>query len=85
MTDSLSKYLVSVPSIHRSGGDRKSLELTSSVRLWLFLGRSLRSWTTWHPDFRRWAEMRQRLLDLHIEFESVEAYPLERQNQEGLI
>ena len=37
-----------------------------------------------HPDFHRWAEMGQRLLDLHIGFESVEPYPLERLDREGV-
>ena len=36
-----------------------------------------------YADFRRWAEMGQRLLDLHIGFESVEPYPLERVEREG--
>ena len=35
-----------------------------------------------YPDFHRWAEMGQRLLDLHIGFETVEPYPLERQERE---
>ena len=37
-----------------------------------------------YPDFRPWAEMGQRLLDLHIGFESVEPYPLKRQEREGV-
>ena len=37
-----------------------------------------------YRDFRHWAEMGQRLLDLHIGFESVEPYPLERQEREGV-
>ena len=38
-----------------------------------------------YPDFHRWAEMGQRLLDLHIGFESAEPYPLERHdNKMGL-
>ena len=35
-----------------------------------------------YPDFHRWAEMGQRLLDLHIGFESAEPYPLERHERE---
>ena len=37
-----------------------------------------------YPDFHRWAEMGQQLLDLHIGFESVEPYPLERHDREGV-
>ena len=36
-----------------------------------------------YQDFRRWAEMGQRLLDLHIGFESAEPYPLERRDGDG--
>ncbi len=35
-----------------------------------------------YPDSHRWAEMGQRLLDLHIGFEAVEPYPLERMDRE---
>ena len=34
-----------------------------------------------YPDFHHWAEMGQRLLDLHIGFESAEPYPLERHDR----
>ena len=37
-----------------------------------------------YRDFRHWAEMGQRLLDLHIGFEAVEPYPLERVEREGV-
>ena len=37
-----------------------------------------------YRDFHRWAEMGQRLLDLHIGFESAEPYPLERHDREGV-
>ena len=37
-----------------------------------------------YQDFHRWAEMGQRLLALHIGFESVEPYPLERVELEGV-
>ena len=37
-----------------------------------------------YPDFHHWAEMGQRLLDLHIAFESAETYPLERHDREGV-
>ena len=37
-----------------------------------------------YPDFHRWTEMGQRLLDLHIGFEAVEPYPLERHDREGV-
>ena len=37
-----------------------------------------------YRDFHRWAEIGQRLLDLHIGFESVEPYPLERLDREGI-
>ena len=37
-----------------------------------------------YPDFHRWAEMGQRLLDLHIGFESAEPYPLERHDNKGV-
>ena len=37
-----------------------------------------------YPDFHRWAEMGQRLLDLHIGFESAEPYPLERHDREDV-
>ena len=38
-----------------------------------------------HPDFHHWAEMGQKLLDLHIGFESVEPYPLERHDREDIV
>ena len=34
-----------------------------------------------YPDFHHWAEMGQKLLDLHIGFESAEPYPLERHDR----
>ena len=34
-----------------------------------------------HRDFHHWAEMGQKLLDLHIGFESVDPHPLERHDQ----
>ena len=37
-----------------------------------------------YRDFHRWAEMGQRLLDLHIGFESAEPYLLERHEREGV-
>ena len=37
-----------------------------------------------YPDFHRWAEMGQKLLDLHIGFESAEPYPLERHDREDV-
>ena len=37
-----------------------------------------------YPDFHRWAEIGQRLLNLHIGFESAEPYPLERHDREGV-
>ena len=37
-----------------------------------------------YPDFHHWAEMGQRLLDLHIGFESAEPYPLERHDREDV-
>ena len=37
-----------------------------------------------YRDFHRWAEMGQRLLDLHIGFESAEPYPLERRDREDV-
>ena len=37
-----------------------------------------------YPDSHRRAELGQRLLDLHIGFESVEPYPLERQEWEDV-
>ena len=37
-----------------------------------------------YRDFQHWAGMGQRLLDLHIGFESAEIYPLERQDREGV-
>ena len=36
-----------------------------------------------YPNFHRWSEMGQRLLDLHIGFESAEQYPLERHDNKG--
>ena len=38
-----------------------------------------------HPDFHHWAEMGQRLLDLHIGFESAEPYPPERHDREDAV
>ena len=38
-----------------------------------------------YPDFHRWAEMGQKLLDLHIGFESVEPHPLERHDREDAV
>ena len=35
-----------------------------------------------YRDFRHWAEMGQRLLDLHIGFETAEPHPLERHDRE---
>ena len=37
-----------------------------------------------YPDFHHWAEMGQKLLDLHTGFESAEPYPLERHDWEGV-
>ena len=37
-----------------------------------------------YRDFHHWAEMGQNLLDLHIGFESVEPYPLERYDREDV-
>ena len=37
-----------------------------------------------YRDFHHWAEMGQKLLDLHIGFESAEPYPLERHDREGI-
>ena len=37
-----------------------------------------------YPDFHHWVEMGQRLLDLHIGFESAEPYLLERHEREGV-
>ena len=37
-----------------------------------------------YRDFHHWAEMGQRLLDLHIGFESAEPYLLERHEREGV-
>ena len=37
-----------------------------------------------YPDFHHWAEMGQKLLDLHIGFESAETYPLERYDREDV-
>ena len=37
-----------------------------------------------YPDFHHWVEMGQKLLDLHIGFESAEPYPLERHDREGV-
>ena len=37
-----------------------------------------------YPDLHHWAEMGQKLLDLHIGFETVEPYPLERHHREGV-
>ena len=37
-----------------------------------------------YPDFHHWAEMGQKLLDLHIGFESAEPYPLERHDREDV-
>ena len=37
-----------------------------------------------YRDFHHWAEMGQKLLDLHIGFESAEPYPLERHDREGV-
>lgn len=34
----------------------------------------------WHADFRQWADWGQRLLDLHIGYESVEPWPLVRED-----
>ena len=39
---------------------------------------------TLYPDFHHWVEMGQKLLDLHIGFESAEPYPLERHEREGV-
>ena len=36
-----------------------------------------------YHDFYKWARMGRELLDLHIEFESVEPYPLQRIDQDG--
>ena len=36
-----------------------------------------------YRDFHHWAEMGQKLLDMHIGFESAERYPLERHDREG--
>ena len=38
-----------------------------------------------YRDFHHWAQMGQRLLDLHIGFESADPYPLERHDREGSI
>ena len=37
-----------------------------------------------HRDFHHWAKMGQRLLDLHIGFESVDPFPMERHDREGI-
>ena len=37
-----------------------------------------------YPDFHHWAEMGQKLLALHIGFESAETYPLERYDREAV-
>ena len=37
-----------------------------------------------YRDFHHWAEMGQKLLDLHIGFESAEPYPLERHDRKGV-
>ena len=37
-----------------------------------------------YPDFHRWAQMGQKLLDLHIGFETAEPYLLERHDREGV-
>ena len=37
-----------------------------------------------YQEFHQWAEMGQKLLDLHIGFESAEPYPLERHDREGV-
>ena len=37
-----------------------------------------------YPDFHHWAEMGQKLLDLHIGFESAEPYPLDRHDREDV-
>ena len=37
-----------------------------------------------YRDFHHWAKMGQKLLDLHIGFESAEPYPLERHDREGV-
>ena len=36
-----------------------------------------------YQEFHQWAEMGQKLLDLHIGFESAEPYPLDRHDREG--
>ena len=36
-----------------------------------------------YPDFRAWVDMGQELLDLHVGFESVEAYPLQQTELAG--
>ena len=38
-----------------------------------------------YPDFHHWVEMGQKLLDLHIGFESAEPYPLERHDREDAV
>ena len=37
-----------------------------------------------YPDFHHWAKMGQKLLDLHIGFESAEPYPLERHDRKDV-
>ena len=37
-----------------------------------------------YPDFHHWAEMGQKLLDLHIGFESAEPFPLERHDRKDV-
>ena len=37
-----------------------------------------------YPDFHHWTEMGQRLLDLHIGFESADPYPLERNERKDV-
>ena len=37
-----------------------------------------------YPDFHHWAEMGQKLLDLHIGFESADQYPLERHDRKDV-
>ena len=37
-----------------------------------------------YPDFHQWVEMGQKLLDLHIGFESAEPYPLERHDRKDV-
>src|SRR5207247_8370024 len=38
-----------------------------------------------YEDFRQWAEWGKKLMELHLNYESVEPYPLERGEREGKV